>query len=165
MALSQKKFHDCIREESKAEVELMRTDDCKDDFTANATTNFFPRTCCTKPMKRDKRKSGLFIEEFRCTEMLCLCKETFCRYDSIYNKYEVSSKGLNKRTLEDCGDGPMAKYRKVLNEFINVTSTNRGFRTVQHSVATSEQTKKDPSYFCPKRNVDADGIHTRSLSL
>ena len=38
----------------------------------------------------------------------------------------------------------MAKYGKVLDEFINVASTNRGFRTVDHSVATYEQTKKGP---------------------
>ena len=42
LALSEKELYDCIREESKAEWELMRTEDCKDDFTANATTNFFP---------------------------------------------------------------------------------------------------------------------------
>ena len=59
----------------------------------------------------------------------------------------------------------MARYRKFLDEFVNVTSTNRGFRTVQHSVATYEQTKKALSYFYPKRIVDADGIHTRPLIL
>ena len=59
----------------------------------------------------------------------------------------------------------MAKYRKVLDEFYIVTSTNRGFRTVHYSVATYEQTKKGLSYFCPKRIVDADGIHTRPLNL
>ena len=58
------------------------------------------------------------------------------------NKYKFNSKGLNKRTLEDCGDGPMSKYRKVLEEAVNVTSTNRGFETMKHSVATYEQTKK-----------------------
>ena len=42
LALSEKNFHDCIREESKTEWELLRTEDCKDDFTANATTKFFP---------------------------------------------------------------------------------------------------------------------------
>ena len=67
--------------------------------------------------------------------------------------------------LEDCGDGSMAKYRKVLDEFNNVTSTNRSFRTVHYSVATYEQTKRGLSYFYLKRNVDADGIHTRPLSL
>ena len=59
----------------------------------------------------------------------------------------------------------MAKNRKVLDEFINVTSTKRGFRTVHHSVATYEQTKKGLSYFYPKRIVDAVGIHTRPLKL
>ena len=44
LALSEKELYDCIREESKAEWTLLRTEDCKDDFTANATTNFFPRT-------------------------------------------------------------------------------------------------------------------------
>ena len=59
----------------------------------------------------------------------------------------------------------MAKYRKVLDEFLNVTSTNRGFRTVHHSVATYEQTKRGLSYIYPKKNVDPDGIHTRPLNL
>ena len=114
LALSENELYDCIREESKAEWSLLRKEDCKDDFTANATTKFFPRTCCTKHMKHDKREPGLFKEEFRCTEMLCLCSKTYCCYDSNSNKYKFSSKGLNKRTLEDSGDGPMAKYRKVL---------------------------------------------------
>ena len=154
-----------IREESNAEWGFLRTEDCRDDFTANTTTNFFLTTCCTKLMKHDKREPGLFEEEFGCAEMSCLCSKTYCCFDSNSNKYKFSSKGLNKRTLEDCGDGPMAKYRKVLDEFVNVTSTNRGFRTVQHSVATFEQTKKGLSYFYPKRIVDADGIHTRPFSL
>ena len=98
-------------------------------------------------------------------EMLCLCSKTYCCYDSNSNKYKFSSKGLSKRTLEDCGDGPMAKYRKVLDDFFNITSTNRCFRTVHHSVATYEQTKKGLFYFYPKRIVDSDGIHTPPLNL
>ena len=65
LALSEKELYDCIREESKAEWGLMRTEVCKDDFTANSTTNFFSRTCSTKHMKHDKRAPGLFKEEFR----------------------------------------------------------------------------------------------------
>ena len=41
LALSEQNLWNCIREESKVEWELMRTEDCKDDFTANGTTNFF----------------------------------------------------------------------------------------------------------------------------
>ena len=59
----------------------------------------------------------------------------------------------------------MSKYRNILYQFINVTSTNKGFRTFQHSAATYEQTKKGLFYFYPKRIVDADGFHTRPLSL
>ena len=78
--------------------------------------------------------------------------------------FKFSSKGLNKRTLEDCGSGgPMSKYRKVFEETVNVNSTNRRFRTIQHSVATYEQTKKRLSYFYPKRIVEEDGIHTKPL--
>ena len=100
LALSEKELYDCFREESKTEWELMRTDECKDDFTANATTNFFPRTCCTKHMKHDKREPGFFKEEFRCTEMFCLCSKTYCCYDSNPNNYNFSSEGSNKRKKE-----------------------------------------------------------------
>ena len=141
LALSGKELYDCIREEANVEWDVRGTKGCKDDFTANATTNFFPRTCCTEHKKHDKREPGLFKEEFCCTEKLCFCSKTYCCYDSNSKKYKFSSKGLNKRTLEDCGDGPMAKYQKVLDEFINVTSTIRGFPTVHHIVATYEQTK------------------------
>ena len=84
--------------------------------------------------------------------MFCLCSKTYCCYDKQTNKYKFSSKALNKRTLEDCGGGgPMSKNRKVLEESANVSSTNRGFRTIQHSVATYEQTKKGLSYVYPKK--------------
>ena len=44
----------------------------------------------------------------------------------------------------------MSKYRKLLEEPVNVTSTNRGFRTMKHSVATYEQTEKGIVLFVPK---------------
>ena len=84
-------------------------------------------------MKHDKREPGLFKEEFRCTEMLSLCSKTYCCFDSKSNKCKLISKGLNRRTLEDCGDGPMAKYRKVLDGVINVarlTEVRELFTTV-----------------------------------
>ena len=143
LALSEKELYGCIRDEPKVEWELLRTRNCKDDFTAKATTNFFRRTCCTEHKKHEKREPGLFKEVFRCTEMSCLICKTYCCYDSNSNKYNLSSKGLFKKTLEDGGDGPMVKYRKVLDEFINVTSTNRGFRTVHHSVAFVNRPKRD----------------------
>ena len=123
-------------------------------------------SCCNAHKKHDKRELGLFKEEFRCAEMFCLCSKTYYCYDEQTNKQKFSSRGLNKRTLEDCGDGgPMPEYRKALEEAVNVTSTNRSFRTIQHSVATYEQTKKNLSYFYPRRIVEEDGIHTKPLPL
>ena len=81
------------------------------------------------------------------------------------DKFKVSSKGLNKRVLEDSGDGPMSKYRRVLDEAINVTSTNRGFIIINHMVVTYEQTNRGLSYFFPKRYVQHGGIHTKPSKL
>ena len=59
----------------------------------------------------------------------------------------------------------MSNYRKTLEEPVNVTSTNKGFRKIQHSVATYAQVKKGLSYCYPKRTVEEDGIHTKHLRL
>ena len=59
----------------------------------------------------------------------------------------------------------MENYRKLLDEAINLNSTNRGFRTINHMVATYEQTKKGLSYFYPKRQVQDDGVYTKPLNL
>ena len=158
-------MEDVIFPKKRAEWVQLRSKDCNDSFTADATDNFFPRICCDVHKKHDKREPGLFKEEFRCAEMLCLCSTTYCCYDKQTNKCKFSSEGLKKRTLEDCGDGPMSKYRKVLEEVVNVTSTNRRFRTIQHSVPTYERIKKRLSYFYPKRIVEEDGMHTKPLHL
>ena len=153
-----------VSEQQRKKMKSLRSRDCTEELSAGSTTNFLPRTCCAKHKKHDKREPGLFKEEFRYIKMICLCGKTYCCYDSQSNKFKFSCKGLNKRTLEDSGDGLLSKYRKVLEEVI-VTSTNRSFRTKQHAVATYEQTKKGLSYFYPVRNVQRGGIHTRRLNI
>ena len=148
LALAEKEEEDCIRPEMRAKWQRLRSNnDCVDIFTADALANFIPRTCCVKCKQHDKREPGLFKEKFRCTEMLCLCSKTYCCYDVTSNKLKFSSKGLNNLVLEQSGDGPLEKYRRVLNETVNVTSNIRGFRTNNHSVATYEQVKKGLSQF------------------
>ena len=51
LALSEKKLYDCIRGEHELEWKLTRREDCKDDSSTKATTNFFPRNCCAKHKK------------------------------------------------------------------------------------------------------------------
>ena len=165
LALWEENLEDIILPEKTNEWDAIRSRDCTDSFTAIATGNFFPKTCCTAQKKHDKRAPGLFREEIRCSEKLCLCSKTYCCYDRKSNKYKFSSKRFYKRTLEDCGDGLMWKYRKVLEEAVNVSSTNRGFRTMKNSVATYEQTKKGLSYFYSQSVVEEDGMHTKPLDL
>ena len=105
------------------------------------------------------------MEEYRCPEMICFCSKTYCCHDAKSVKHKFSSKGLTKQTLEETGDGPLEKCRRMMEEIINLTSTNRGFRTIKQCVATFEQTKKGFSYFYPTRKVLSDGIHTVLLNL
>ena len=135
-ALAEKELEDCIRPEMRADWCSLPSNDWVDNFPADAVVSFSPRTCCVKHRQHDKRGPGLFKEEFKCTEMLCLCSKTYCCYDVTSNDFKISSKGLNERVLEESGDGPLEMYRRVLNEKKNVTSNNRGFRTNNHSVAT-----------------------------
>ena len=88
LALAEKKLEDCIRPEMRTEWQRLRSNDCVHNFTADAVAIVFPGTCCVKHKQHDKREPGLFKEEFRYTEMLCLYSKTNCCYD-------VASKNLN----------------------------------------------------------------------
>ena len=99
LALSKENLEDVILPKKRAEPSQLRSKDCTDNFTASATDSFFPRTCCNVHKNYDKREPGLFKEEFRCAEKLCLCSKTYCSYDKRTNEYKFSSKVLNKRTL------------------------------------------------------------------
>ena len=46
LALAEKELGDCIRPEMRTEWQSLRSNDCVDNFTADAVANFFPRTCC-----------------------------------------------------------------------------------------------------------------------
>ena len=165
LAVAEKELEDCIKTEMRAEWQKLRLIDCVDSLTADAVAIYFPRTCCVKHKQHDKREPGLFREEFRCTEMLCLCSKTYCCFDVTSLKPKVSSKDLSNCLLEQTGDGPLERCRRVLNEKVNVTSNNRGFRTNNHTVATYEQVKKVLSYFYPKPIVKTVGNLTQPPSL
>ena len=156
LALAEKELEDCIRPERRAGWQRLPSNDCFDRFTADVVAIFFPGTCCEKHKQGGKREPGLYKEEFRCTEMLCLCSKTYCCYDVTSKKPKFRHKGLNKRVLERSDDGPLEKYRRVLKEKVNVTSNKRGFRTNNFSVATYEKVKKSLSNFYPKRIVETD---------
>ena len=92
LALAEKELEDCIRPEMRAERQRLRSNDCVDSFTADGVANFLPRKCCVKHKQHEKREPGLFNEEFRCTEMLCLCSKTYCCYDVTSNELNLAVK-------------------------------------------------------------------------
>ena len=92
LALAEKELEDCIRPEMKAEWQKLRSNDCVDSCTADAVTNFFPRTCCVKHKQHDKSEPGLFKEDSRCKEMLCLCSKKYCCYDVTFKNLNLAVK-------------------------------------------------------------------------
>ena len=65
-ALAEKELEYFIGPEMKAELERLRSKDCTDCFTADTLRTLFPRMCCDKHTKHEKRGLGLLKEEFRC---------------------------------------------------------------------------------------------------
>ena len=59
LALSEENLEKIILPEKGNEWEAIRSRDCTDSFTVNATDNVFPKTCCTAHKKQDKREPGL----------------------------------------------------------------------------------------------------------
>ena len=57
LALSEENLEDAILPEKRAKWNQLRSKDCTDNFTANATDNFSPRTCCNFHKKHDKREN------------------------------------------------------------------------------------------------------------
>ena len=92
LALAEKELEDCVRPEMRAECQGLQSNDSVDSFTVDAVANFFPRTCSVKHKQLDKGEPGLFKEEFRCTETLCLCSKTYCYYDVTSNKLNLAVK-------------------------------------------------------------------------
>ena len=65
--------------------------------------------------------------------MLCLYSKTYCCCDNKSDKFKFSSKGLNKRVLEDSGDVLMSKYTGVRNA---VMITGRSDTDIERDVNT-----------------------------
>ena len=96
--------------------------------------------------------------------MHCLCSKAYCCYDVTTNKLEFCTEDLRRRVLEQSVDGPLEKCRLVLDKNISITSTDRGFRTKNHAVATYDPSKKG-LFFCQKTFKESNGNRTQPLSL
>ena len=87
-----------MKPEMRTERQMLRSNECDARVVANALGNFFTPTWCVNHNQHDKRETGLFKEEFKCTEMFCLfclCSKTYCRYEATSNNYIFGNEKLN----------------------------------------------------------------------
>ena len=78
LALSEEKLEDDIVPRKQAEWTQLRSEDCIDNFTANATDIFSPELA-VMPTRSLITESRVSSKKFRCAEMLCLSSKTFFR--------------------------------------------------------------------------------------
>lgn len=145
IAISGNSVEELVRPELK---EVFKQDRC----------NWFPRTDSTANAAYDKRTPGLFKEEWSGEGIIGLCSKTYYCFGSN-DKY--SCKGVSKR----CSEVNKDKYLNVLKTKQSSSGLNKGFRVVENSIYTYNQTRDGFSYFYPKRKVLADGITTIPLDI
>ena len=73
LALSEENLEDIFLPEKRNEWDAIRSRDCTDSFTANATGNFFPRTFCSAHKKHDKRESRNCSKKNSGVPKCCAC--------------------------------------------------------------------------------------------
>ena len=192
MAISASCLRDVIRPEMREKYEKGLSGFCThQEIEADAEHHWFPRTCCPRHAKYDKRTPGLFKLEYQWDEMIGLCSKTYIVRKTkvikpsstllaalrILNKttrrtskhvksrrlheYKFSSKGVSKRHLQT----PMAKFCIVLKTHKAEGGRNRGFRVRNNAVYTYMQERRGFSYLYCKRKVLNDGIYTVPLDI
>ena len=125
-----------------------------------STVNWFPRECCEKHRKHDKRERGLFKKEASGTELIALASKTYhlSRPDAPDS---VKAKGINKSALVD----PYKMYINALVHRIPGSAQNMGFRAVDNSIMTYIQNRRGFNFMYVKRKILENGIDTEPLCI
>ncbi|XP_053395709.1 uncharacterized protein LOC128555915 [Mercenaria mercenaria] len=158
MAISSSSLEDVIKPDMFEKYKSGLQGFCT-DTDIDAKKHWFPRTCCAKHAKHDKRNPGLFKLEYEGKEMIGLYSKTYIIRKQ--NEYKCSTKGVSKRALQTT----MTKFRTVLSTGKPHSGRNRGFRVRNNVVFTYTQERRGFSYFYCKRKVLDDGIHTEPLDI
>ena len=159
MALAGKKLEDIIKPDMMTSYKSSIEGRC-DDAPFTTGDGFFPRSCCSTHKAYDKRTPGLFKVEAEGVAMIALCSKTYILKQAD-DKYKFSCKGVNKNAL----NSPFKTYKEVLDSGIPHSAVNQGFRARNNTIYTYEQGRAGISFFYCKREVLADGIHTKPLKI
>ncbi len=133
--------------------------DLKEEFL-NVKAEWFPRTDTEANAKFDKRKPGLFKEEWRGDGIVALCSKTYYCFGNKGDKY--SCKGVNKKQKRPL---TARRYLDVLKTKTTDGGINRGFRMFHGQMVTYIQEKEALPYLYVKRKVMEDGVSTMPLDL
>ena len=156
---------------------------------------WFPRTCCSKHAKYDKRTPGLFKIEYEGDAMigLLVCSKTYIvqKTTTIHTSSMAMScfrllrrakrlppkrlvnlprlvrqvKFSSKGITKPSVKAPMTTFRYVLNTQRVGHGTLKGFRTRNNGISTYEQIRNGFSNCYCKRRVLDDGVSTVPLDL
>ena len=134
-------FEKLIKPELQNEFELERN-------------KWFPRTDTTENKAYDKRKPGLFKEEYNGDGMVALCSKTYYCWGS---KDKFSSKGAQQtRNIEILNK---ENYKSCLDNSKTVSCQNSGFRFIGKAMTTYTQDKIGLNPIYVKGVVMNDGNH------
>ena len=140
-------FEKLIKPELQKEFELERN-------------KWFPRTDTPENKAYDKRKPGLFKEEYNGDGMVALCSKTYYCWGS---KDKFSSKGMQQnRNIEILNT---ENYKSCLNNYKTISCQNSGFRFIGKAMKTYEQDKIGLSPVYVKGVVMDDGNHIHPLNI
>ena len=194
MAISGSSLEDVIKPWMMDQYQRGLKGFCKDsEIEADAGYHWFPRTCCSRHAKYDKRTPGLFKLEYQGDEMIGLCSKTYivrktkviCPSNTQMAARRLLNKARGRKTVvkrlqprrsheyKFSSKGvskrhlraPMTKFRRVLRTRKAEGGHNRGFRVRNNTVFTYTQERRGFSYLYCKRKVLDDGIHTVPLDL
>jgi hypothetical protein len=194
MAISGSCLEDIIKPDMQEKYKQGLKGFCTDtEVEADAQHHWFPRTCCSKHARYDKRTPGLFKLEYQGDEMIGLCSKTYIvRKTKFLNpssrniaasrlltrakklkprkrlqksRQTQEFKFSSKGISKRSVKAPMTAFRQVLKTGMSQSGHNRGFRVRNNAVFTYTQERRGFTYFYCKRKVLNDGIHTDPLDI
>ena len=156
---SEKSLLECVKPSLRQEFEDKIYNSCHLSHVDPDSGHWFPRECCSKHRKYDKRSPGLMKTEQTGDMMICLSSKTYLLTDK--DKYKLSCKGVRKDLVND----PINIFRSVLDTKQPKMIENVGFKAYCNSMVTYTQKKTGFSWVYTKRQVLANGIDTRPLKI
>ena len=145
LGLSGDNLRDVIRPELKDEFDKKIMQSCAVNKFFASDDHWFPRECCEKHIKHDKRTPGLFKLEASGKEMIALNSKTYLLQQE--NDFKMSCKGINKLSVEN----PLKIFHNCLFDKQTAGGSNRGFRARENTIFSYTQEKRGFGYFYSKR--------------